>query len=99
MHFPYLAYTPISHHHHSKKNKQSLITELQLFSTATWYLKNNLNLLKKIKSENDETQEWSLTDEEVKSVAEFENLTEDKIAAVLNFLVELAKLEIKLQEE
>lgn len=82
-----------------QKNKQLLKIEIQLFSTATWYLKNNLNLLKKIKSENDETQEWSLTDEEVKSVAEFENLTEDKIAAVLNFLVELAKLEIKLQEE
>lgn len=53
----------------------------------------------KVLNDENEVSGWKLTEEEIKSVAEFESLSEDKITAVLNFLVELAKLEIKLQEE
>jgi len=48
-------------------------------------------------NENKSTK-WKLTEEEIKSVAEFANLSEEKINSVMNFLVQLAKLEIKIKE-
>jgi hypothetical protein len=54
---------------------------LQLFSTKR-YSKNNWNELSKIKSENYETQEWSLTEEEIKSVAGFENASVEEVELI-----------------
>lgn len=45
-----------------------------------------------------ETTKWKLTEEEIKSIEGFANLSEEKLNAVMNFLVELAKLEIKMNE-
>lgn len=50
-----------------------------------------------VDSEN-EILKWKLTEEEIKSVEGFANLSKEKIIAVMNFLVELAKLEIKIKE-
>lgn len=46
-----------------------------------------------------EISEWKLTENEIRSVAGFDNLSEDEISAVMNFLISLAKLEIKINEK
>jgi hypothetical protein len=48
--------------------------------------------------DEDEVSEWKLTEKEIKSVAGFDNLSEEQINAVLDFLKALAKLEIKINE-
>ena len=49
-------------------------------------------------NDENEVSEWKLTEKEIKTVAGFENLSEEEINAVLNFLIALAKLEIKIIE-
>jgi hypothetical protein len=49
--------------------------------------------------ENSEIIKRLLRKKEVKNLERFKNLSDEKIIAVLDFLVELAKLEIKIQEK
>jgi hypothetical protein len=42
--------------------------------------------------------ELNLNVEKIRSIAGFSNLSDEEINAVLNFLVEIAKLEITIQE-
>ena len=48
--------------------------------------------------EENEVTEWNLTTNEIKTFLGSENLSEEEINATLNFLAELAKLEIKISE-
>jgi hypothetical protein len=48
--------------------------------------------------DENEVSGWELTEKEIKSVAGFDNLSKEEINAVLNFLIALAKLEIKINE-
>lgn len=48
--------------------------------------------------ENSEIIKKLLRKNEIKNFERFKNLSDEKIIAVLDFLVELAKLEIKIQE-
>jgi hypothetical protein len=43
-------------------------------------------------------EESNLTPKQVGSIDGFDNLSDDEINAVLKFLLEIAKLEIKMQE-
>jgi hypothetical protein len=56
--------------------------------------------LKKIKSVNYETQEWSLTDEEIKSVAGFENASHEHVELIRQTLtlLSLAMFESELRK-
>ena len=48
--------------------------------------------------EENEITEWNLTENEIATYLGSENLSEDEINAVLNFLAEIAKVEIKIGE-
>jgi len=48
--------------------------------------------------DENELSNWTLKESEFKSIKGFAGLAEEEFSEVLKFLVELAKLEIKLQE-
>lgn len=62
---------------------------LQLFSTIR-YSKNNCYELKRLKNVDDEIQEWSLTAEKIRSVAGYENTTDDDIELIIRTFTLLA---------
>jgi hypothetical protein len=54
---------------------------------------------KKIRNGNVDsiTTEWSLTDQEIRTVENFNNIPKDEITDVMNFLEQLARLEITIE--
>ncbi len=48
--------------------------------------------------DENEVSGWKLIEKEIKSIEGFDNLSKEEINEVLNFLIALAKLEIKIIE-